>query len=175
MANQEHVDILKQGVEVWNRWRSEYTSIQPDLSFVNLRETILIGVNLANANLSEANIKDGNLSFANLIRTDLTNANLSGANLSLADLHEAVLREADLSLANFNGATLLKTDFSQATVALTIFGDTDLSQAKGLDTMNHLTGSIIDIDTIYRSKDNISEIFLKSVGVPNTLITYVNS
>ena len=36
MANQEHLDILKQGVEVWNKWRKEYPKINPDLSFFNL-------------------------------------------------------------------------------------------------------------------------------------------
>jgi hypothetical protein len=31
MANQEHLDIRKQGVEVWNQWRQEHTDIRPDL------------------------------------------------------------------------------------------------------------------------------------------------
>jgi hypothetical protein len=31
MANQEHLDILKQGVEVWNLWRRKHTTIKPDL------------------------------------------------------------------------------------------------------------------------------------------------
>ena len=32
MANQEHVKIIKQGVEVWNKWREENIFIVPDLS-----------------------------------------------------------------------------------------------------------------------------------------------
>jgi hypothetical protein len=35
MANPEHVEILKQGVEVWNKWRKENKAIVPDLSRVN--------------------------------------------------------------------------------------------------------------------------------------------
>ena len=32
MANPEHVEILKQGVEVWNRWRTEENQKElPDL------------------------------------------------------------------------------------------------------------------------------------------------
>jgi len=32
MANPEHLEILKQGVEVWNEWRKEDNEVQPDLS-----------------------------------------------------------------------------------------------------------------------------------------------
>lgn len=32
MANQEHLDIVKQGVEVWNQWREENPDVRPDLS-----------------------------------------------------------------------------------------------------------------------------------------------
>ena len=32
MANEEHLDLLRQGVEVWNAWRAEKPSIRPDLS-----------------------------------------------------------------------------------------------------------------------------------------------
>ena len=37
MANQEQLDILKQGVKVWNQWREEHPDIQPELSVANLR------------------------------------------------------------------------------------------------------------------------------------------
>src|SRR5258708_548316 len=36
MANQEHLDILKQGVEIWNQWRKENPSIGVDLREANL-------------------------------------------------------------------------------------------------------------------------------------------
>ncbi len=36
MANQEHLIILKQGVNVWNKWRQEHPRIKPDLSNVDL-------------------------------------------------------------------------------------------------------------------------------------------
>ena len=38
MANQEHLDILKEGVEVWNQWRKENKGGQVDLSEANLTE-----------------------------------------------------------------------------------------------------------------------------------------
>lgn len=32
MANEEHLKIIKQGVEVWNRWREENPASGADLS-----------------------------------------------------------------------------------------------------------------------------------------------
>jgi hypothetical protein len=37
MANDEHVALLKKGVDAWNEWRKENPEIQPDLSDANLR------------------------------------------------------------------------------------------------------------------------------------------
>jgi len=38
MANPEHVEILKQGVNVWNEWREENREIRPDLREADLSE-----------------------------------------------------------------------------------------------------------------------------------------
>jgi hypothetical protein len=46
MANDEHVAILKKGVDAWNAWRDENPDIRPDLVQVDLR-----GESLRNANL----------------------------------------------------------------------------------------------------------------------------
>jgi hypothetical protein len=56
MANPEHLDILKQGFEVWNQWRAKQLEIIPDLShetfigvdfsrFINLSDAYLRGTN----------------------------------------------------------------------------------------------------------------------------------
>ena len=37
MAKQEHVDLLKQGIEVWNQWREKHPGIRPDLRGADLR------------------------------------------------------------------------------------------------------------------------------------------
>ncbi len=74
MANEEHLKILKQGVEAWNEWREKNPQITPDLS------------------------------KANLIMADLSGADLSGADLCEADLNKAVLHAADLYKADLTGA-----------------------------------------------------------------------
>jgi transposase len=78
MANQEHLDILKQGVQIWNQWREEHPDIEPDLS-----EARLGGALLSKADLSEANLLGADLSGADLGGTTLSKANLSGAELIL--------------------------------------------------------------------------------------------
>jgi len=246
MANWEHLDILEQGVDVWNEWREKHIdSIEPDLSKADLREAdlrevdfskanlndaklsgadlrkskfrraLLWGANLRGANLSEASfptatIRAASLSGANFYKailmevnfweSDLSEANLKeaylydalffGANLRRADLSEADLsnalfRETDLSEANLSNANLFQTDFIRANLsqadfsgaysAYTVFENVDLSDVKGLEALVHRGPSSIGIDTIYRSKGNIPENFLKGAGVDDTFITYIHA
>ena len=72
MANEQHLAILKQGVEVWNEWRSENLRLKVDLSGAKLLEFDLTNADLSNASLSSANLS----------RTDLFKSNLSGATLN---------------------------------------------------------------------------------------------
>ncbi len=60
-------------------------------------------------------------------------------------------------------------------MGLTVFGDTDLSTARGLETVRHEFPSTIGIDTIYNSKGNIPEVFLRGCGVPEDFIIYMRS
>ena len=101
MANQEHLDILKKGVETWNQWRVEHHDIQPNLSKADL-----YGATLIKANLSGADLEEATLSGADLEDADLSDANLSKADLSDANLSDANLRAANLIETNFAGATL---------------------------------------------------------------------
>ena len=104
MANSEHLELLRQGVEVWNSWRAKERSVRLDLR----------GANLASANLSGANLTSANLTSANLNGADLVGANLSGANLTRANLNGANLSGANLSSANVSGASLVRTNLVDA-------------------------------------------------------------
>jgi hypothetical protein len=115
MANEEHLNILRQGKKTWNRWRKENPDIWPDLS-------------------------------------------------------EADLSRADLSRAHLGGA-----DLSGAVIGLTTFAVLDLSEVKGLDTIEHAGPSEISISTIYKSRGQIPEAFLRGCGVPDTFIAYMRS
>jgi hypothetical protein len=205
MANEEHVKILKQGVAAWNQWRERNPDIQPDLTGANLSKANLIEADLRRADLSEADLSaadlrrayliEADLSGANLTEAELTAAYLSGAYLTDADLRRANLITADLTAAQLTaaylsdaylgwadlsgayliGADLSGADLSEAIVAWSTFADIDLSVVKGLDTVRHFGPSTVGIDTIYRSKGNIPDIFLRGAGVPDTFITRMAS
>jgi hypothetical protein len=185
MANEEHVKILNQGVEVWNRWRDENPVDYLDFHRADLTWADLSGVNLRGATLFEADLSGAKLIKADLGWVDLTSAILNSANLSAADLAWADLSRANLRWANLSGAhlgwanllgaNLFEADLHNARAKLTIFADLDLRVVKGLETIKHELPSTIGIDTIYRSKGKIPEAFLRGCGVPDNFITYMRS
>ena len=125
MVNPEHVAILQQGVEAWNKWRDENPNIKPDLSEAKLKE----------AKLSRANLTGVDFSNAFLSGSDFSKANLIGANLVRASLFEANLREANLSKANLRGANLTGANLSKANLSGARFFRATLIKAKLKDAV----------------------------------------
>ena len=190
MANPEHLEILKQGVEQWNKWRKNnfYGAPQtlaahtgpPDLSAENLK-----GADLHEADLREANLSGANLSGADLSNVKLHGANLHGARLNRANLSAGSLPEADLSFADLSEAGLIQANLSRADLsdadlsgarfADTVLADVDLSTTRGLESVKHGGPSTVGIDTIYKSRGKIPEAFLKGCGIPDEFIAYIGS
>ena len=89
MANQEHVNVLRQGSDVWDEWLRKNPEVLPDirganLSGADLREVCLSGANLSGAAMCWADLSGANLRGAVLCGADLNRANLSGAQLAWA-------------------------------------------------------------------------------------------
>jgi hypothetical protein len=124
MANKEHVEILKQGVEVWNNWRTQNPQIKINLHGANLSRANFHGANMSEADLGRANFHRTNLGQANFLRT-----NLGGANLAYADLSEANLSEANLRRAYLNYANLSRADLNGANLRHTAFVRTNFTGA----------------------------------------------
>jgi uncharacterized protein YjbI with pentapeptide repeats len=139
MANDEHVALLKKGVDAWNAWRRENYNIPVDLRGANfsgasLSKALLFGANLNEANLSRANLSKANLKEApilraNLVGADLTQANLRGAALLQTDLSGANLSKANLGDAILLGANLVGADLTQANLGGAKLNVADLSTA----------------------------------------------
>lgn len=194
MANQKQLEILKSGVENWNRWREENPEEKIDLSEVNiikadligadLREVFLSGAILAGAKLNRAKLNRAFLIGADLSNVDLSNAVLTGANLSganlvvanlnVADLSGADLSNADLKMAIIINSKLKKTVLSNANFGYTTFGNVNLSEVNGLESSIHFQGSYIDYYTLQQS-GNLPINFLRGCGLSDTFIKYLPS
>ena len=200
MADSEHLEILKQGSEAWNVWRAKNIFITPclagaDLRHVNLHGAILYKADMRSVNLQDASLKgislsEADLRGADLIAADLSDvkfshtnlscaalrgANLRGANLCAADLSGANLALADLRMADLSDTKLTSANLLSAYMAGTLIGNVDLSEVKNLESVEHVGPSTVGIDTIYKSRGNISEVFLRGCGVPEDFITYMRS
>ncbi|MGH1363282.1 MAG: toll/interleukin-1 receptor domain-containing protein [Calditrichia bacterium] len=179
MANPKHVDILKQGVEVWNKWRSQEPIVKPDL-----RRIEFTGVNLEGANLSRADLIQADIPRAILIGADLSqaflvdanlriikciNANLSGAKFSGANFESADLSQSNLTYANLESVIFSKTvldfvDMRDANLDETVFSDIDLSKALNLEHCKFTGPCTLDLRTLSRSGPLPLE-FLRGCGL----------
>lgn len=171
MANAEHIALLKEGVDTWNEWRKEHTSVEPDLSGAALKSARLDGANfgwvdlstadvrgsslfkanlrhsgLRGADLREVDLRDSDLQSAALCQTKLHGANLSNSNLRWTDLREADLREATLSGAQLGGANLYQANLNGANLYRARLPGANLTEAdfSGVDLRwAHLHGALM--------------------------------
>jgi len=187
VANPEYVELLRQGVVSWNKWRKENPEVRldlrgADLRQVDLREARLGWLNLDEADLREAcldavnlnmsSLHNADLSYAqmgdvNLTRANLSSAKLVGATLSRFDPYEsgAILRDANLSSANLNYSFLQSACLDRACLHGTTLigadlGDADLSDADLSDA---------DLSWAHLRNANLSRITMKG-----TIIRHLN-
>jgi hypothetical protein len=146
-----------------------------NLSNVMLDGASLVSAHLAGANLEEATLDGCDLAHASLRDANLSGASLQGANLRFADLTRANLTGSVLYDADLSGAKLDETVMTGSAIGATAFGDNDLSTIVGLDQVRHSGPSTIGIDTLYKSRGSIPDVFLRRIGVPETLITFIKS
>jgi len=139
MANQEQVEILKQGVHVWNQWRAENLRLQVDLFGAELSRADLRQVNLSGADLRQADLWKADLWKADLSEADLGGASLMGASLSRAQMGGAHLIGAHLMGANLSGADLRGADLSEVDLREANLNEADLTGAHLIGA--HLMGA----------------------------------
>jgi uncharacterized protein YjbI with pentapeptide repeats len=195
MANPEHLEILKSGVKEWNSWRAENQGIIPDLSEqrienedlgrhisikINSTGTSLeyaeaVFPNFRNVNFRKAYLAHVRLSGSGLVGANFNGAQLYGVDFVAADLRRANFWGAHLYGVNFFGALLEGADFAEANLEQGSFGDNDLSGVKNLHSVKHRGASSLGVETIYKSRGNIHEVFLRGCGIPESFITRMHS
>lgn len=129
MTNEEHLAILKQGVNVWNEWRKKNPEVIPNIGEVNLSNQNLSGINFDGAKLLGTNLNRTNLHNAcfhkaslfgtscvqaNLQNSYFENADLKLVNFSESDITEALLVNCDLLEVNMSNAILFQAGLSNS-------------------------------------------------------------
>jgi hypothetical protein len=170
----DHVNILIQGVEVWNKWRKDNPEIIPQLSEVDISEMQGFPNGLSNINLSNAYLERTNLYGLTMENSNFEGAILYNSNCYGTSFKNANFRSADLELVNFSTASLEGADFLNARIGTTVFGDCNLSSAKNLDKCVHIYPSIVDHSTLAQS-DSLSLSFMRSCGLPDFIIDNIST
>ena len=163
----------------------DVTAMESNFAGADLHAAIMNRADLNNAYILQAKLKASklraacltwcNLSYSDLTDADLSDAIMQSTQLWGTDLTRATLCGAHIAATIFGYAKLEQADFTDAGIDDAIFGHNDLSVAKGLESVEHRGPSMIDIDTIYRSKGGIPEAFLRGVGAPEDFLTYMKS
>jgi uncharacterized protein YjbI with pentapeptide repeats len=144
VANPEHVEVLREGVEALAFWRAQNPETPLDLTCADLSGWKLCGALLGEADFREAVLVEADLSEADLRAADFAGADFRAANLTQltghavqaqgADFRRAVLQGADLRAGNFQGAdfraaNLGEVDLRVASLTAADFRRADLHKA----------------------------------------------
>ena len=158
MPNEEHIRILLQGYEVWNKWRVSNPDLTPDLSQANLSEL----VRAAGPVTPSGRPNLGRFSFT---RADMTRAILTDAYLARSDFSNAVLFAADLTRA-----CLWESDLSNTHLQGAIFHKANLSGTL-LEGAKVELDRLLSADILFRtilSVDDVNELEFDSISDFNT-------
>lgn len=142
MPEENHLKLLRQGVDVWNAWREKEPG-PPDLGrmrqvtshfsmkvfWPDLADADLTDADLSRADLTFANLAGANLQGANLVGANLKGANLFGARLAFVKLSNANLSEAYLKDQIFTHKKLDGVNLSRADLSNAFLNDADLTEA----------------------------------------------
>lgn len=132
MKTEKLLEILHQGSEVWNKWRSENKNVKINLRNINEPNLNLREFNLLNAKLNDSIITSTNFTYAELEKAIFENSKISNSYFTGANLNGANFTRAELKKAHFDRAICKKTVFKEAQLARSKFRNADLSYAEFL-------------------------------------------
>ena len=168
MANPQHIEWLREGVEAWNTRRATHM-FRPDLSHAVLGAVDPLGIisgrqrhEWVRKSLQGINLSEANLSYANLMLADLTNADLSNANLAHANLSQSLFNGARMRLAQLRGAIIKQTDLTGADLTSAWLTEAALHGSNLTDT--NLTGASLAGASLYATYITKSNLVHTNLG-----------
>jgi uncharacterized protein YjbI with pentapeptide repeats len=145
---------------------------------------------MTDATFTGARMHGCSIFAGSLFRTNFKGAELGDLALKNLFLQQVSFRSAICRSISFEGTPLEDVDFTCAVLATTSFtniprctgtfhrasmiqnvwSDTDLRGARHLETVAHRGPSTIGIDTLYKSRGDIPDQFLRACGVPDEVL-----
>lgn len=141
MAIKEHVEILKQGIRKWNKWRDENPGISPDLSGVNFYDIFqgtnniydipsVIGANFDRCNLRNSEMRDREFTRCTFNDTQLHMSDCCYANFLGCTFNDAQMRLLRIGSTSFYDCIISCCDFSYSSAENTKFRNCKISNTK---------------------------------------------
>lgn len=139
MANEEHIDIVKQGANAIDVFRKQHPEVKLDLG-------------------------GADLSYLDLSHADLSQGSLTGTNLTGAYLDYTSLNRSGLVDTVFSGCSAKCLSLKEASISGCMFTQMDLSKACDLESVYIWGPSYLDTHTLRASRGQIPESFLRGIG-----------
>ena len=170
MANQEHLNIFRQGVSVWNEWRRENYNLKADLSYTDLSYIDFSNTSILSADMSHADLSEANLTEANFLSVDLSNSTFQNANfikvvfsksMNLAGYSSVEMQifGSDPTKYNLSNTDLRYTIFKKANFSEVNFSGTDMKNIQ-FSSANIINSNFAKID--FRCLDLSGANFIES-------------
>ncbi len=132
MADNEHIHLIRLGVERWNEWRKANPGVVPDFRNADFTGVNLRGGDFRGADFTRAVVRDVDLSWSNFVEAKMGWVEFGGARLFGADFRKTFLGGADFRNADLSWADFREADFSWAYLGEAILWRTFLRGAKHL-------------------------------------------
>ena len=124
-TERSHLELLKQGVEAWNLWRSQHPDVIPQLDNVNFSpgQPVLTDDGRPTRKLHGFDFSRASMRGAKLWHLHLTEIDFKGADLHNASFANSILIRANFSDSHIDDADLMGADMSHVVAdGITAFG-----------------------------------------------------
>jgi len=135
------------------------------LTEILMRDVDATGACFQNADLSRAVLTDSNFCSSDWRKATLNETAFGGCSLNKADLREA----------KFISTSLSRSSCDESLWGLTVVANVDLRGLRGLESTEHRGPSSVGFDSLVRSRGEVPEEFLRGIGTPEAIRTYLKS
>lgn len=158
-----------------NLTNADFTKVK--ISMANFENACLDKTQFYDSSLLESNFSEAVLDKASLVMAKLNKSIFYDAIIKYAIFYDANLEDVIFTYSKITGATIVScnmknTDFKSARFSGVVIANTNLNYAKNLDSIFHISTSMIDFYTKYQSI-NLPNKFLKKCGLSDAFIDHI--